>query len=437
MTDVRTIAYEALLDVENGRTLSNTKEVLDKYSYLERNDRGFLKRLIEGVIERRITIDYVLDLYSRVPVSKMKKQIRTLLRMGTYQLLYTDVSDHAAVNETVRLARMKGFDRLSGFVNGVLRTIIRNRDSIPWPDENADVVRYMSVRYSCPEWIVNKLVNEQGRDNAETLLELSVSIRPVTARVNLSRSDVTDAAARSGGRISDICGCAIVLDDIDNIRDIPAFADGSICIQDISSMLVGMVAGVKENDTVLDVCASPGGKSLHAADLAAGGIVTALDVSERKIARIRENIDRCGFSNIETAVADATVYNERYEEYADIVIADVPCSGLGVMGRKNDSKYNISEESIDELVKLQRKILDNAARYVKRGGILMFSTCTCSLPENQGNMSYLTEKCRLTPVDFYDLLPDRLKDTTARDGYIQLYGKDKLTDGFFIGKLVK
>ena len=438
MTDVRTIAYEALLDTENSDFgLAGTKAILDKYSYLEKNDRGFIKLLIEGTIERRITIDYVLDLYSKVPVSKMKKQIRTLLRMGTYQILYTDVADFAVVNETVRIVKKKGFASLSGFVNGVLRSILRSRDMIIWPDKNDDIVKYLSVTYSCPEWIVRKLYDEQGAENAESILKLSISTRPVTARVNLSKTTVKDAAKRSKGVISDVCECAIILGDYDTIPDIPAFADGSICIQDISSMLVGIVSGIKDGNTVLDICAAPGGKSLHAADMAGSGKVIALDVSEKKVEKIRENIRRCGFMNIDTEVSDATVYNNKFESIADVVIADVPCSGLGVMGRKNDSKYNISERSVEELVKLQRMILKNAVRYVKPGGTLIFSTCTCSYEENQGNMRYLTEEFGLVPVGFYDLLPEKLRDESAKEGYIHLYGKDGLTDGFFIGKLAK
>lgn len=438
MTDVRIIAYEALLDIENNRSpLAGTKDVLAKYSYLDKNDRGFLKRLIEGTIERRITIDYVLDLYSKVPVTKMKKQIRTILRMGTYQILYMDVADFAAVNETVKLAKKKGFSSLSGFVNGVLRNILRNRHGIAWPEKGADIIKYMSVMYSCPEWIVKKLIDEQGESNAGTLLELSVSVRPVTARVNLSKTTVSEALKGCNGRVSDVCGCAIALEDYDTVPDIPAFADGRICIQDISSMLVGIVAGIGISDTVLDLCAAPGGKSLHAADIAGSGRVIALDVSGNKVSGIRENVARCGFTNVDVSVADATVYNSEFYEIADVVIADVPCSGLGVMGRKNDIKYNLTEDSIRKLTELQRSILSNAVRYVKPGGVLMFSTCTCSYVENQGNMRFLTDECGLTPVDFYDLMPDRLKCASAKEGYVQLYGSDALTDGFFIGKLLK
>ena len=419
-----------------GNTL--VKDVLDKYSYLDSSDRSFIKRLSEGVTERRITLDHVIDIYSKTPSSKMKRQIRTLIRMGAYQILYMDgVADHAAVNETVKLARKTGFSGLAGFVNAVLRNIARNRDDIAWPDKESDIVRYLSVVYSCPEWIVKKLADEQGSGNAETLLKLSVGIRPVTARVNLSKTDVDAVVSKGHAKRSDICPVAVTLEDYDNIAGIPAFGEGLICVQDISSMLVCLMAGIKEDDKVLDLCAAPGGKSLHAADLATSGRIISCDVSEKKLEKICENVERCGFSNIETRLSDATVFDGTLEGMADVVIADVPCSGLGVMGRKNDIKYNLTEGSIESLVSIQRKILKNAASYVKSGGTLMFSTCTCSRAENQDNFRFLADECHLTPVDFYEKLPEKLRSETARDGYIQLYGEEGLTDGFFIGKFTK
>ena len=404
MTDVRRIAYEALLLAEDGKSIPTlSKDVLDKYSYLSKTDRSFIKRLIEGTIERRITLDHVLDLYSKVPSRKMKKQIRTLLRMGTYQLLYMDtVTDFAAVDETVKIAKKTGFYNLSGFVNGVLRSISSNRDDIKMPDPDKEPVRYLCVKYSCPEWIVEKLISEQGRENAETILGLSVSIRPVTARINTSRASVEEAKKLCPGKASDVYDKAIVLDDYDNITSIRAFSEGLICIQDISSMIAVSIAGIKQSDTVLDLCAAPGGKSLAAADLATDGIVYSFDVSEDKIEKIRENIKRCRFTNIETAVADATVFDEDRAESADVVIADVPCSGLGVMGRKNDIKYNVTKESIDELVILQRKILINAAKYVKPGGVLLFCTCTCSVAENEDNVKFIIDES--APVILLDVL---------------------------------
>lgn len=438
MTDVRYIAYETLLLADtDGAGNSLTKDVLDKYSYLDKKDRSFLKRLIEGTTERRISIDYVLDLYSSVRTAKMKKQVKTVLRMGVYQLLYMEgVADHAAVNESVKLIRKTPQKQLFGFVNAVLRTVQQNRDDIAWPDRDKDAARYMSVMYSCPLWIVNKLLKEQPEADAEALLKLSVSVRPVTARINMSKvKDFCDLG--EGITRSDICPNAVILDDYDNIADIPAVKLGLVCVQDISSIVAVSIAGIKEDDTVLDLCAAPGGKSLHAADLAVKGRVISIDVSKRKVAKIDQNISRCGFENITAVVGDSSVYDSTYSGMADVVIADVPCSGLGVMGRKNDIKYNLTEKSVDELVILQRKILENAVRYVKNGGTLLFCTCTCSEEENRKNMEYLVRECALTPVDFYEDLPQILRDESAKSGWLQLYGKDGLTDGFFMGKLRK
>ncbi len=437
MADIRKIAFETLLLAEDkGGINTLTKDVLDKYSYLERQDRAFLKRLIETTTERRITIDHVLGQYSSVPVLKMKKQVRTLLRMGVCQILFMDVPDHAAVDETVKLIKKTPLRSLAGFVNGVLRSVLRGRDDIAWPDRDRDLIRYLSVYYSCPEWLAGKLVTEQGEDNAETLLKLSLSVRPVTARVNLSKSSIRDVTEDPRIVSSPVCPVAVILDDYDNITEIPAFRDGKICIQDVSSMLVGLISDIRPGDTVLDLCAAPGGKSLHAADIATAGSVISVDVSEKKIAAIEENIRRCGFDNIRTVIGDSSVYNEEFCGIADVVIADVPCSGIGVMGRKNDIKYNISPGSIDELVVLQRSILTNAAKYVKPGGTLIFSTCTCSVPENKDNFDMLIS-AGLTPVGFFDELPGTFRADSAKDGYIQLYGKDAASDGFFIGKLRK
>lgn len=447
MENVREIAFEAMLIVDkNNQSNSLVKDILDKYSYLDKQDRSFLARIIEGTIERMITIDYVLDLYSKVPVKKMKPPVRALLRIGVYQILYMDaVPDSAAVNETVKLAKKRGLSNLSGFINGVLRNVSRHSDSIEWPNAKKDTFRYMSVYYSCPEWIVRLLCEEQGAENAECVLANSVSVRGLNARVNYNQSDKTieefvrDICAQSDGKIvqSELLPYAVGLHNIDVVSEIDAFKNGKITIQDISSMLVGHVSGIREDDLVLDMCAAPGGKTMHAATIANKGKVISCDISEDKADKIRENINRCGFGNIEVIVQDATEYTERFESIADVVVADVPCSGLGVMGRKNDIKYRLDIGQLESLTELQRKILDNAVRYLKHGGTLMFSTCTVHKKENEDNYEYLIKKHGLVPVDILEDLPEKFRSETAVQGYIQLYGRDGNSDGFFIAKFRK
>lgn len=446
MTNIREVAYNTLLDYEKNKTsYVHVKEVLDKLSYLDKTDRGFLQRLIEGVIERKITIDYILNQYSKVPVNKQKPPIRVILRLGVYQIMYMDsVPDYSAVNECVKLARNHKFSNLSGVVNAVLRTISKEKNAIIWPDKKADVIEYLSVKYSCPLWITQMLVREQGEENAEFVLMNSVSIRPLTARVNLSKTSMEDVIEKckndplvTKASVSNLLDNVVVFDKVDSVSEIEVVREGLVCVQDISSVLTGVLAGIKKKDTVLDVCASPGGKSLGAADIATEGQVISCDLSEKKTARIQENVNRCGFANVKVTEKDATVHYEEFDEIADVIITDVPCSGLGVMGRKNDIKYNLCPEQIDELASLSKRILRNVSQYLKKGGTLMFSTCTVSNRENVEMVKFIREELGLTSVPIYDILPDALKCESALEGYIQLYGKDGLSDGFFIAKFKK
>jgi len=441
VTNVREIAFEAILAVDKKIAGKNiTKDILDKYSYLDKRDRAFMARLIEGTIERMITIDYVLDLYSKVPVRKMKPPVRSLLRLAVYQLLFMhSVPESAAVNETVKIARKRGLNNLSGFMNGVLRTVARQKDVIKYPDEKNEPIKYLSVYYSCPEWIVRMLVDDESIENAKYVLSNSVSVRPLYARVNISKTNLEQFLEDNKNIIEKqgIIPSCVSLHNIDDISGLDAFSKGLITIQDISSMLVGHISGIREDDTVIDVCASPGGKTLHAADIAVNGQIYSCDISEEKLSRIRENVNRCDFSNVTIVLADARNYIDEFDQKADVLIADLPCSGLGVMGRKNDIKYNLSREQIDQLGVLQKQILENVSKYVKPGGIMIFSTCTVSKVENMGGYNYIKEQLGLKPVDFYSMLPEEVKDDTAKKGYLQLYGKEGISDGFFISKFRK
>lgn len=446
MTNIREVAYDTLLDYEKNKTsYVPVKEVIDKLSFLDKTDRGFLQRLIEGVIERKETLDYVLNQYSKIPVNKQKPPIRVILRIGVYQILYMDsVPDYSAVNECVKLAKKRNLSNLSGVVNGVLRNIAKNKDNIEWPDKQTNVIEYLSVMYSSPKWITSMLVKEQGEINAESVLANSVSVRPITARVNLSktsREDVIDRCMSDSSvqavKQSDILENVVVFEQIDNVSDIEAVREGLVCIQDVASVLVGRLSGIKKDDTVLDLCAAPGGKSLHAADIATEGKVYSCDIGMKKVSRIQENIERCGFTNVEAIQRDATMYYEEFDKIADVIIADLPCSGLGVMGRKNDIKYNLCPEQIEELSALSKKILTNCARYLKDGGTLMFSTCTVSKKENNEVVDFVRSKLGLKSVSVYDELPEAFRCEEAKDGYVQLYGKDGLSDGFFIAKFKK
>jgi 16S rRNA (cytosine967-C5)-methyltransferase len=423
--NTREIVLDTLLALERGEEFSHRliKAVLDKYHYLEERDRAFIKRLTEGTIERQTELDYYLNHFSSVPVRKMKPLIRCLMRMSVYQILYMDsVPDSAVCNEACKLAQKRKFGNLKGFVNGVLRSVARQKDGLPMPDENAQPMEYLSVRYSMPLWLVELWVKSYGRERAERLLEGLLAIHPVSLRLR------TDCTEEERGRLiqemeavgaklhkSNLLPYLYTVENMENLTELPGFAQGLFVVQDASSAMAVEAAGIKAGDFVVDICAAPGGKSILAAERA--GRVLARDVSEAKTALIEENIARMGRDNITVEVHDATVADERLFEQADVLLADVPCSGLGVMGKKRDIKYRVSEERIAAICALQRNILENSWQYVKPGGVLLYSTCTINPAENEEMARWIQESFPLLLEEERQFMP----------------GEDE-TDGFYYAR---
>lgn len=404
--NVRLLALELLLDITGQKEYSHLaiRGALEKYQYLDKQDRAFLTRLTEGTVERMIELDYIIDRFSKVPVKKMKPVIRNLLRMSVYQLKYMDrIPDAAVCNEAVKLAQKKGFSSLKGFVNGVLRSVARGMDQVQYPD--------LSVRYSTPEWIVEQWTEEYGADTARRMLEAQYEERPVSVRVNLhkiTKEALKQRLEREGVCVQEVEGmdCALAVSGYDYLRAIPSFREGLFQVQDISSMRAALMAAPREGDYCIDVCAAPGGKSLHLADLMNGtGMVEARDLTEYKVGLIEENVERTGAENVRAVRMDATVLDEASVEKADVVLADLPCSGLGVLGRKNDLKYRMTGEQQEELVKLQRTILDTVWQYVKPGGTLVYSTCTVHREENEGNVGWFLEQHPFVLKEQVQMLP--------------------------------
>ena len=428
------------------------RETLDSYAYLSKPERAFITRLYEGVIEKKIYLDFVIDKFSKLPVKKMKPVVRAVLELTAYQLFFMNkVPESAAINEGVKLVKRKGLTGLSGFVNGVLRNITRNRDKIEIPDKDKDLTRFLEVRYSMPLPLVKYFINEYGKDKAEKILKAFEKERAVTIRVNMAKSECeklireleADGIRTEKG---DILERAFKISGFDNLNFISAFENGEFNVQDESSQLAAELAGVKEGDIVLDLCSAPGGKTAVMAEKAGvSGKVIACDISENKLGLIEDTIKRLGFKNVKTKINDASVFNEDFKEKADVVMCDLPCSGLGVIGRKKDIKYNFSPEKIKALAELQKKILTNAKEYVKEGGILMFSTCTLTKLENEENFKFISDFEGFEPVDFSKELPKSLKNgeygkrivKEAEKGYIKLIPGEFDTDGFFISKAIR
>lgn len=402
-----------------------------KYQYLSKQDRSFIKRVTNGTVEYRIPIDYMLDHYSKVKVSRMKPVIRTILRMAVYQICYMDrVPDSAACNEAVKLTKEQGLTGLKGFVNGVLRNLVRGKETFCLPSD--------SVRLCLPEWMYELFVREQGRETAAVMAESFLKDSPLTVRLNTTfaaRETILDSLKAQGVETvpSDFSKGVLLLKNVDFLEQLEAFQKGYIQVQDLSSALLGDAAGIQEGDRVLDVCGAPGGKAIHAAELLKRtGMVTVRDKSSSKVLMINDNIDRSGFHNIKAEVFDALTYDPQWDRRADVVLADLPCSGLGVIGRKPDIRYRMTPEKIRELSLLQQNILSVVQNYVRPGGTLVYSTCTIDRQENEDNLSWFLEHYPFEAADITGRLAEGLSNPSMKKGYLKILPGLYPCDGFFI-----
>ena len=400
-----------------------------------------------------LELDYIINQFSKVKVNKMKPVIRNLMRMSVYQLKYMDsVPDSAVCNEAVKLAKKKGFGTLSGFVNGVLRSVVRGLEDIVYPAE-ADTAEYLSVRYSMPQWIVERWLGAYGREMTEEILKGFLEETDPTIRVRTDRvepRELKEQLEAEGIEVEEVLGSwlpgsllpyALRIRRYDSLKRIPAFREGLFSVQDVSSMLVAEAASPKEGDFCLDVCAAPGGKAMHLAETLKGtGMVEARDLTDYKVQLMEENIERSGLANIRTKAFDACRLDESMIEQADVVLADLPCSGLGVLGKKPDIKYRATPESLTSLSELQRQILDTVWEYVKPGGTLIYSTCTINPQENEENVSWFLQEHPFVLEALPQVFAHFGSEEGRKSGMCQLlpgtaFSKIKGNDGFFIAKL--
>lgn len=441
--NARELILEILLQIEEEGEHSHIaiRNALSKHQFLPKQERAFITRVCEGTLEYRIQIDYILNSFSKVTVDKMKPAIREILRSAIYQMKYMDsVPDSAVCNEAVKLAQRKGFYNLKPFVNGVLRTASREMKNVAYPSREEDPVRFLSVRYSMPEPLVTRWIADYGEEKTETMLGDFLKDKPLSVRCRTYLNDLEEVkkSLEEQGvevRQGPYLPYAFQLSGFNHILTLDAFIKGKIQVQDVSSMLVAEAAAPKKGDYIIDMCAAPGGKSLHLGDKMEGyGTVDARDVSRYKVGLIEENIQRTGSINVQAKVQDATVFDVESECKADIVLADVPCSGYGVIGKKPEIKYRMTQQRQDEIVILQRTILDRASEYVKSRGTLIYSTCTIAKEENEENMMWFLNHYpfKLESLDPY--LPKELHCESTKLGYLQLLPGIHKTDGFFIAK---
>lgn len=421
-------------------------EICRKETMHMARDRHFVQREALGTIERAIELDEYLGAVSHTAVAKMDPVIRTILRMGTYELFYMDkVPDAAACNEMVLLTKRKKLEKYSGFVNGVLRNLAR-KDKEKLREEIAakkrDIADKYSFLYAVPKELCTLLLTQYGKKSTKKMLAAFQGPKPVCIRVhtkNASSEEVRKELEEAGIEVNELphLNEGFCLTHVENVETLPGFSEGHFTVQDESSMLPGVISGIKPGDRVLDVCASPGGKTFHAADLLKGkGHICARDVSEKKLIRIRENAVRLHEPEVEIKVWDARKEDPEWKEMADVILADVPCSGIGVIGKKPEIRYD-AVSHIEELVPIQREILNGILPALKPGGTLIYSTCTVSPQENEENVAYLEEHFPLKRESLDEFLPESLRNKMTKEGMLQILPGVNGSDGFFVARLVK
>lgn len=375
MTDARTAAFRMLSKIERDNSYSNLILSDMNTEGLPLREKLLAHLLVKTVLERKITADYNLSLYLTQPLKKLKPQVLTILRMGACQLLFTDkIPASAAINESVKLAKNNGCAFASGLVNAVLRKI--STKGLVLPDKK-DFVKYLSVKYSFGEHICKSFIDYYSAENAEKIMEAMLGAPDVYIRKNnLKNEELTVLAEKSD--YTDNC---YILKEQGSIPEMQDFKNGLFHVQDLSSQLCCRVLAPKQGETVIDVCASPGGKSMTAAEMMNNeGRIIACDIHGHRLKLIEDTAKRLGVTVIETKLRDGTDENAKLPT-ADRILCDVPCSGFGVAGKKPEIKYK-SEEEIKTLPEIQLKILENSARFLKKGGRLVYSTCTLIPEEN-------------------------------------------------------
>ncbi len=385
MSGARRIAADILAELEKSESYSNLAiDAALKNAEITKADSAFVTRLVYGVTERKLTLDYYIDKLSKKPSTALSEKVQAALRMAIYQIVYMDkVPNSAAVNESVNLIKKSREKYAAGFVNAVLRNFLREQPKLP----SGNSAKALSVKYSCPQWFITELTSYIGQESTERFLENSLEPAPTFLRVNTLKTTVNelkeqlfkDGIETEKTALRDEALCSI---GFGSVRAINGFSNGLFYIQDISAQTAISVLGAEKGDRVLDVCASPGGKSISAAmHMQNVGEIVSCDIHKHRVKLIEDNAKRLGVSCIKAIVNDATVYNESLGKFGKI-ICDVPCSGFGVIRRKPEIKYK-PKSDLTNLPDLQYNILENSARYLKTGGTLLYSTCTLRREENE------------------------------------------------------
>ena len=411
----RQSAFEILAHIEKSASFADT--LVDRElstDTLSGPDRGLLTELVFGVLRRQGTLDYLIDCWSSQKTSRLERSVLILLRLGVYQIHFLDrIPVSAAVNETVKLAK-RFAPRASGFINAVLRRADRERDAIRWPDRESDAAGFLAVRYSHPRWLVELWGRQVAPEELEPLAESMSETPPLTIRTNtlkIERQGLLDLLAKEGirARATDFSPSGIrILTPLPPLS-LPGFREGLFTVQDESSQLAALLFSPLPGETVLDLCAAPGGKATHVAQLMENrGSILACDRDERKLGRVRETAARLGISTIETRRIDASKpLSGLGDRPFDRILLDAPCSGLGVLRRNPEAKWRLTPGDPARMALLQGAILRVAAEHLAEGGVLLYSTCSTSVEENEQVIDdFVSERNDFMVEDLQEIFPD-------------------------------
>ena len=416
----RQLALKVLyaVDKENAFTGIELKKQLSA-SDLSGVDKAFATELVYGVVKNRTRLDYIISKYSKQKLKKISPWIINILRMGVYQLIFLDkIPSSAAVNESVKLAKRYGHQASSGFVNGVLRNVDRNGDV-----EYTKGRDYYEVYYSHPKWLVDMLFDQYGED-AKGIIENNNKVPVTTVRVNVlktSADDVAKSLEKKGVAVKNTeFENVLQIADYGDISKLPEYVNGLITPQGTSSYMAAYVLNPQENDVVMDLCSAPGGKTTAMAEISGDKAkIYAFDLYDHKIELINNNCNRLGIKNAVAKPWDSTKLMEEFVGKADKILADVPCSGIGIIRKKPDIKWNKETEDFTEIIKIQKAILHNAHKYLKNGGTLVYSTCTVNKMENE------------------DVVNEFAKEHGYKIDFLKTVLPDEEYDGFFVCKMIK
>lgn len=399
-------------------------------------EAALCSRLVYGVMQNRLLLDFYLSAYCTQKPEHLQTPLLEILELGGYQILYLDrVPDSAAVNTSVELAKLAGRGQAAGLVNAVLRKLSLNKEKLP-PIPERDETKYLSIRYSHPKWLVKRMLAILGREEAERFLAADNGTPPVTVQVNPLKTDA-DSLIRelegwgvTAGKHPWVPGC-LELTGVGDLTTLEPFRAGKLLVQDPAARLVSLIAGVRPGQKVLDLCAAPGGKSFSAAFVMEDkGEIVSCDLHESKLKRIREGADRLGLTSVQTMAGDGRSFRPEWAERFDVVLVDAPCSGLGIIRKKPDVRYKKADD-LFALPVIQTALLDNAARYVAPGGVLVYSTCTVLPEENQQvTDAFLAEHGDFVRDPF--ALPQPVGET---EGQLTLWPQRHGTDGFYICRM--